>query len=136
MLHTFSSCSSVDKTCSPLRERGEDSFARSVFSERKADLALLRMLGAPPGRLIYLLVSESAWLSILGLVASTLLSQTVLFLLQMLMPAAAVPLWQAGVFSPSLLWLPLVVVMLMTATLALPIWRTLKLDVLLLLKRN
>lgn len=111
------------------------SFSAAV-SERQEDLALLRMLGAPPQRLVHLLLAESAWLTLMGLVAAAALSQTVLALLQMLLPAGAVPLWQAGVMSPSLLWLPAIVLGLMALAVALPIWRALKLDVLLLLKRN
>ena len=111
------------------------SFSAAV-SERQADLALLRMLGAPPQRLVHLLLAESAWLTLMGLVAAAALSQTVLAVLQMLLPAGAVPLWQAGVMSPSLLWLPAIVLGLMASAVALPIWRALKLDVLLLLKRN
>jgi putative ABC transport system permease protein len=108
----------------------------AAVSERQADLALLRMLGAPPQRLVHLLLAESAWLALMGLAASAVLSQTVLGLLQMLLPAGAVPLWQPGVFTLSLLWLPLILVGLMAAAVGLPIWRALKLDVLLLLKRN
>jgi putative ABC transport system permease protein len=111
------------------------SFSAAV-SERQADLALLRMLGAPPQRLVHLLLAESAWLTLMGLVAAAALSQTVLAVLQMLLPGGAVPLWQAGVMSPSLLWLPAIVLGLMALAVALPIWRALKLDVLLLLKRN
>lgn len=111
------------------------SFSAAV-SERQADLALLRMLGAPPQRLVHLLLAESAWLTLMGLVAAAALSQTVLALLQMLLPAGAVPLWQAGVMSPSLLWLPAIVLGLMASAVLLPILRALKLDVLLLLKRN
>lgn len=111
------------------------SFSAAV-SERQADLALLRMLGAPPQRFVHLLLAESAWLTLMGLVAAAALSQIVLALLQMLLPAGAVPLWQAGVMSPSLLWLPAIVLGLMASAVLLPILRALKLDVLLLLKRN
>ncbi len=41
----------------------------SAVRERRADLALLRMLGAPPGRVAALLLCEALWL---GLLASSL----------------------------------------------------------------
>ena len=34
--------------------------------ERRADLALLRMLGAPPGRIVALLLGEALWLGVLS----------------------------------------------------------------------
>lgn len=58
----------------------------SAVRERRADLAMLRMLGAPPRRVAGLLVCEALWLallaSVLGLVAGHLLTGLVGSLLQ------------------------------------------------------
>lgn len=108
----------------------------TAVSERHADLALLRMLGAPAQRLVRLLVAETLWLALLSLIASAALSQIALFGLQTLLPAGAMPLWQAGVWTTSLLWAPVVVAVLMGLAIAVPTWRAWRLDVLLLLQRN
>lgn len=47
----------------------------SVVRERRADLALLRMLGAPPARVAALLLSEALWLALLAAVAGLALGQ-------------------------------------------------------------
>jgi putative ABC transport system permease protein len=108
----------------------------SAVAERQADLALLRMLGAPAQRLVHLLVAESMWLALLSLGAAAMLSQLALWGLQLLLPADAMPLWQAGVWSATLIWAPIVTSGLMLVAIAIPAWRTSKLDVLLLLQRN
>jgi putative ABC transport system permease protein len=108
----------------------------AAVAERQSDLALLRMLGAPPQRLVRLLVAESMWLALMSLAAAAVLSQLALFGLQTLLPAGAMPLWQAGVWSATLLWAPLATLGLMALAIAVPAWRAWKLDVLLLLQRN
>jgi putative ABC transport system permease protein len=49
--------------------------------ERRADLAMLRMLGAPPGRIAGLVLAEALWLaaiaSVLGLLAGHALASLV-----------------------------------------------------------
>ncbi|MDD2924275.1 FtsX-like permease family protein [Rhodoferax sp.] len=47
----------------------------SVVRERRADLALLRMLGAPPARVAALLLSEALWLGLLAAVLGLALGQ-------------------------------------------------------------
>lgn len=108
----------------------------SAVNERQADLALLRMLGTPASRLVRLLLAESVWLALISLTLAAVLSQAVLAALQTLLPAGAMPLWQAGVWSAQLLWVPMVTLGLMALAIALPVWRAWKLDVLLLLQRN
>ncbi len=58
----------------------------SAVRERRADLALLRMLGAPPARVAALLVCEALWLallaSVLGLAGGHLLTGLVGWMLQ------------------------------------------------------
>lgn len=43
--------------------------------ERRGDLALLRMLGAPPARIAFLLLAEAVWLGVLASAAGLLLGQ-------------------------------------------------------------
>jgi putative ABC transport system permease protein len=43
-----------------------------ALAERRADLAMLRMLGAPPARLGGLLVAQALWLAVLGCVLGLL----------------------------------------------------------------
>ena len=47
----------------------------SAVRERKADLALLRMLGAPPAKVAALLLCEALWLGVLASVVGLLLGQ-------------------------------------------------------------
>jgi putative ABC transport system permease protein len=47
----------------------------SAVRERRADLALLRMLGAPPIKVASLLLSESLWLGLMAAVLGVLLGQ-------------------------------------------------------------
>jgi putative ABC transport system permease protein len=47
----------------------------SAVRERRADLALLRMLGAPPARIAVLLLTEAVWLGVLATVLGLLLGQ-------------------------------------------------------------
>jgi putative ABC transport system permease protein len=59
----------------------------SAVRERKADLALLRMLGAPPAKVAALLLCEALWLGVLASVVGLLLGQaftgTLAWLLQL-----------------------------------------------------
>jgi putative ABC transport system permease protein len=47
----------------------------SAVRERKADLALLRMLGAPPAKVATLLLCEAVWLGVLASIVGLLLGQ-------------------------------------------------------------
>lgn len=72
----------------------------NAVRERRADLALLRMLGAPPGRVAALLLCEALWLALLACAAGLLLGHGLaqglgaLLLAQGLLPVSG------------LLWLP------------------------------
>ncbi len=77
----------------------------SAVRERRADLAMLRMLGAPPRRVAGLLLAEAGWLALLA---------TGLGLLLALALAATAGLWwadalvllPAGVWPVTLAWVP------------------------------
>jgi putative ABC transport system permease protein len=108
----------------------------SAVRERQADLALLRMLGAPAPRLVGLLFAET-WL--LALPASMLgwaLAQMLLAALGGWLPPGAGSLLQAWGPSPLLLWLPAAALLLASLATALPAWRAWRLDVLTLLNRS
>jgi putative ABC transport system permease protein len=53
----------------------------TAVRERRADLALLRMLGAPPGKVAALLLSEALWLGVLAAVLGLALGQVFTFAL-------------------------------------------------------
>jgi putative ABC transport system permease protein len=77
----------------------------SAVRERRADLAMLRMLGAPPRRVAALLLAEAGWLALLATVAGLLLALAL---------ASAAGLWWAdapallpnGVWPITLAWVP------------------------------
>ena len=53
----------------------------SAVRERRADLALLRMLGAPPGKIAALLLVEALWLALLATMLGMLAGQALMALL-------------------------------------------------------
>ena len=71
--------------------------------ERRADLALLRMLGAPPARLLALLVAEATWLASLGVVAGLLVAHAVWRWLPLGLPQEAGG-WLSGWPEPAVWW--------------------------------
>ena len=82
----------------------------NAVREREADLAMLRMLGAPPGRLVALLLCEALWLavlaSILGLLAGHGLTGLVGYLLQ---AEKSLPV-SAWTWVPGEVWVPVAAV--------------------------
>lgn len=108
----------------------------SAVQERQADLAMLRMLGASPGRTIHLLLVEALALALPTAVAGLLLSQTLLSLLGAWLPPGAGSLIHAWHWAPSFGWIPLMAAALACLATALPAWRAWRLDVLTLLNRS
>jgi len=104
--------------------------------EREADLAMLRMLGTPPRRLVALLLTEAFALALLALLLGLALAQGLLAALGGWLPTGAATLVQAAHWSPTLLWVPLGVLLLALLAAALPAWRVHRLDVLTLLNRS
>jgi putative ABC transport system permease protein len=76
----------------------------SAVRERRADLALLRMLGAPPRKVAALLLSEALWLGLLAAVLGLLLGQGFTALLGWLL-ALDNSLLIGGLVWPVELWL-------------------------------
>ena len=97
--------------------------------ERRADLALLRMLGAPPRKVAGLLVCEALWLallaSLLGLLAGQGLSALLAWALQL----------QNSVLVGNLAWpaelaaVPLLALLVALASALLPAWEAYRLNV-------
>lgn len=75
----------------------------SAVRERRADLALLRMLGAPPRKVAALLLSEALWLGLLAAVLGLLLGQGFAALLAWLL-ALDNSLLIGGLVWPAVLW--------------------------------
>jgi putative ABC transport system permease protein len=78
----------------------------SAVRERRADLALLRMLGAPPRRVAALLLSEALWLGVLAAVLGVALGQGLLALLGQLLALDQSLLIGGLVWPPELGWVP------------------------------
>lgn len=78
----------------------------SAVRERRADLALLRMLGAPPRRVAALLLTEALWLGLLAAVLGVALGQGLLALLGHLLALDQSLLIGGLVWPPALLWVP------------------------------
>jgi putative ABC transport system permease protein len=75
----------------------------SAVRERRADLALLRMLGAPPRRVAVLLLCEALWLALLATLAGLLLGQGLTLWLAWLMRLDQSVAISAGAW-PAALW--------------------------------
>lgn len=78
----------------------------SAVRERRADLALLRMLGAPPRRVAALLLTEALWLGLLAAVLGVALGQGLLALLAHLLALDQSLLIGGLVWPPELGWVP------------------------------
>jgi putative ABC transport system permease protein len=107
----------------------------NAVREREADLAMLRMLGAPPGRLVALLVCEALWLavlaSVLGLLAGHGLTGLVGYLLQ---AEKSLPV-SAWTWVPGEAWIPLAAVAVAVLAALLPAVGAYRVDAARLLNR-
>lgn len=99
--------------------------------ERRADLALLRLLGASPWRLGGLVVLESLWLALLAGLMGMALSLTLMQVLIWQLPADAQAWWWSdGVRWPPMLWvIPVVAMGVALLAAALPVWAAYRSDV-------
>jgi putative ABC transport system permease protein len=77
----------------------------SAVRERRADLAMLRMLGAPPRRVAGLLFAEAGWLALLSTVLGLLLALALVATAGLWWADAPVML-PAGVWPVTLAWVP------------------------------
>lgn len=108
----------------------------SAVREREADLAMLRMLGARPARVVGLLFAEAWCLALPAALAGLALSQWLLWALGAWLPPGADSLLQPWRWTPALGWVPASAMVLATLAALLPAWRAWRLDVLTLLNRS
>lgn len=99
--------------------------------ERRADLALLRLLGASPWRLGGLLVLESLWLALLAGLLGMALNLTLMQVLVWQLPPDAQAWWRAdGLHGSPMLWcVPAVAMGVALLAAALPVWAAYRSDV-------
>ena len=97
--------------------------------ERRADLAMLRMLGAGPGKLAGLLLAEALWLAALACVLGLALAQGLMAGLPLLMPAESAGLVVTASWPPELLAVPALALVVALAAAALPAWGAYRVDV-------
>jgi putative ABC transport system permease protein len=97
--------------------------------ERRADLAMLRMLGAGPGKLAGLLLAEALWLAALACVLGLALAQGLMAGLPLLMPTESAGLVAATAWPVELWAVPALAFAVAVAAAALPAWGAYRVDV-------
>lgn len=97
--------------------------------ERRADLAMLRMLGAGPGKLAGLLLAEALWLATLACVLGLTLAQGLMAGLPLLMPTESAGLVAATAWPVELWAVPALAAAVALAAAALPAWGAYRVDV-------
>ena len=96
--------------------------------EREGDLAMLRMLGAPPARVAALVVAEALWLALLGVAAGLLLGHAAAHLLGWVLAAQRSLAVSGAWFSAAeVLAIGLVLLLALLAALR-PAWRAVMID--------
>lgn len=98
--------------------------------ERRADLALLRMLGAPPRRVAVLLLTESLCLAALASVLALVAAQGLVALAgTWWADGSAAVVLQAGEWPPALAWVPVLAATVAVLAAALPAMGAYRVDV-------
>ncbi len=78
----------------------------NAVRERRGDLALLRMLGAPPGRIAALLLTEALWLGFVSALVGLALGQVFVLALGWMLGLDQSLLLAGAVWPLELLWVP------------------------------
>ena len=102
--------------------------------EREGDLAMMRMLGAPPRRVGALVALEAVWLALLGAVLGLALGHAFAALLGQALAAEQSLTITGGWWSPDEAAVPVLALGLALLACALPVWRAYRLDVTTLLQ--
>jgi putative ABC transport system permease protein len=97
--------------------------------EREPDLAMMRMLGAPPGRVARLVAAEALWLALLGTALGLALGHGLTHLLGWMLAAQRSLALTGAWWSPWEAALAAAALALALAAAALPAWRAYRLDV-------
>ena len=106
----------------------------SAVRERRGDLALLRMLGAPASRLAALLMAEALWLALLSALCGLALGQAFVLALGWVLGLQS-QLMATGLLWPPTLWVvPMLAALVALGAAVLPVWQAYRSDVLQLLQ--
>jgi putative ABC transport system permease protein len=101
----------------------------SAVRERRADLALLRMLGAPPRKIAGLLLCEAMWLALLACVLGVLAGQGVMATAAWALQAEKSVLLTPFVWPLELMLIPALAAAVALAASALPAWEAYRVSV-------
>jgi len=101
----------------------------SAVRERRADLALLRMLGAPPRKIAGLLLCESLWLALLACVLGVLAAQGLMAAAAWALQAEKSVVIGAFVWPIELISVPLLALGVAFAASVLPAWEAYRVSV-------
>ena len=106
----------------------------NAVRERQGDLALLRMLGAPAGRIGVLLMTEALWLALLSALCGLALGQVFVVGLGWVLGVQS-QLMATGLLWPNTLWVvPALAALVALCAAVLPVWQAYRSDVLQLLQ--
>lgn len=97
--------------------------------ERRADLAMLRMLGAPPRRVATLLLTEACWLALLASVLGLALGHGLTSLLGWVLPADQAMGLTGALWVADELWVPALALGVAVLAALLPAWQAYRVDV-------
>jgi putative ABC transport system permease protein len=106
----------------------------SAVRERRADLALLRMLGAPPHRIAALLLCEALWLGVMAAVLGLLLGQAFTLALAWMLQLDNSLLIGGMVWPAELVVVPVLALSVSLVSALLPAWGAYRVSVLELLQ--
>ncbi len=108
----------------------------SAVRERRADLALLRMLGAPPAKVAVLLLGEALWLGLLASVLGLALGQGFAAALGWFLQLDTAWLVAGLVWPPALAWVPVLALLVSLGAALLPTLGAYRVSVLELLQHR
>jgi putative ABC transport system permease protein len=108
----------------------------NAVRERRGDLALLRMLGAPPVRIALLLMTEALWLGVLSALAGLALGQVFVLALGRMLGLDQSLLLGGAMWPPELAWVPALALAVSLAAALLPAIGVYRVDVLQLLQER
>ena len=106
----------------------------NAVRERRGDLALLRMLGAPPGRIAALLLAEALWLGLMAALLGLALGQAFVFALGQMLGLDQSLLLAGALWPVELLWVPALALGVSLGAALLPAFGAYRSDVLQLLQ--
>lgn len=106
----------------------------NAVRERRGDLALLRMLGAPPGRIAALLLTEALWLGLMAALLGLALGQVFVLALGWMLGLDQSLLLTGALWPAELLWVPALALGVSLSAALLPAFGAYRSDVLQLLQ--